>query len=304
MILSASRRTDLPRWYAPWLMERLRAGRVLVRDPVSPGRISRVPLSPEVVDCIVFWTKDPATLLPYLPELEAMGHRFYFQFTLTPYGPDLEPGLRDKPALIETFQALSRRVGRERVLWRYDPILFRGGYSLPWHREQFTRMCEQLSPFTESVTISFLDLYPRLERMGMEAPGAREIEAMAEHIGRTAARTGLRAQACAEARELTPYGIRPAACIDRALLERICGAPLDLGPAKSQRPGCGCCDSVDIGTYDTCRTGCLYCYADHERRTVEPHDPRGELLVGSLRLGDVVKDRACASSLSTQTSLF
>ena len=111
MILSVSRRTDLPRWYSEWLLRRLRAGEVLVRNPYRPGQLRRVPLSPAVVDAIVFWTKDPAPLLPWLDELDGMGYRYLFQFTLTPYGPEIEPGLRDKRAIVETFQVLGCRLG-------------------------------------------------------------------------------------------------------------------------------------------------------------------------------------------------
>ena len=111
MILSVSRRTDIPRWYSEWLLRRLRAGEVLVRNPYRPGQLRRVPLSPAVVDAIVFWTKDPAPLLPWLDELDEMGYRYLFQFTLTPYGPEIEPGLRDKQAIVETFQVLGRRLG-------------------------------------------------------------------------------------------------------------------------------------------------------------------------------------------------
>lgn len=112
MILSVSRRTDIPRWYSEWFLRRLRAGEVLVRNPYRPGQLRRVPLSPAVVDAIVFWTKAPAPLLPWLDELDGMGYRYLFQFTLTPYGPEIEPGLRDKRAIVETFQVLGCRLGR------------------------------------------------------------------------------------------------------------------------------------------------------------------------------------------------
>ena len=118
MIVSASRRTDIPRWYAPWLMNRLRAGEVMVREPYRPHRLRRYALTPEGVDAVVFWTKDPRPLLPHLDELEGMGFRALFQFTLTPYGADIEPGLGDKGEILAAFQALGRRLGRERVLWR------------------------------------------------------------------------------------------------------------------------------------------------------------------------------------------
>ncbi|MEO2798907.1 DUF1848 family protein, partial [Flavonifractor plautii] len=160
MILSVSRRTDIPRWYSEWLLRRLRAGEVLVRNPYRPGQLRRVPLSPAVVDAIVFWTKDPAPLLPWLDELDGMGYRYLFQFTLTPYGPEIEPGLRDKRAIVETFQVLGRRLGRGRVLWRYDPILFTDAIGLAWHEARFRKLCKALSPFTDQVTVSFLDPYP------------------------------------------------------------------------------------------------------------------------------------------------
>ncbi len=161
MILSVSRRTDIPRWYSEWLLRRLRAGEVLVRNPYRPGQLRRVPLSPAVVDAIVFWTKDPAPLLPWLDELDGMGYRYLFQFTLTPYGPEIEPGLRDKRAIVETFQVLGCRLGRGRVLWRYDPILFTDAIGLAWHEARFRKLCKALSPFTDQVTVSFLDPYPR-----------------------------------------------------------------------------------------------------------------------------------------------
>lgn len=170
MILSVSRRTDIPRWYSEWFLRRLRAGEVLVRNPYRPGQLRRVPLSPAVVDAIVFWTKDPAPLLPRLDELDGMGYRYLFQFTLTPYGPEIEPGLRDKRAIVETFQALGRRLGRGRVLWRYDPILFTDAIGLAWHEARFRKLCKVLSPFTDQVTVSFLDPYPGRPMGGLRPP--------------------------------------------------------------------------------------------------------------------------------------
>ena len=265
MIVSASRRTDLPAFYSEWLMERLRAGFVDVRNPRNPAQTRRVSLLAEDVDCFVFWTKDPAPMLPLLPELDRMGHRYYFQFTLTPYGKTLEPGLRDKAALLETFRELAAHVGRERVVWRYDPIVLNGVYDLAFHRERFAAYAARLAGCTEQATISFVDRYAKLAR-AYQRGLLREIlpEEQAELCGSfaaTAAREGLRLAACCEA-GLEPYGVAQAHCIDRELAERLCGGPVSAAPDKNQRPGCGCAASVDIGSYGKCGHGCIYCYAN------------------------------------------
>ena len=123
MILSVSRRTDIPAFYSDWFLRRLQEGYCLVRNPMNPRQISRIALSPKVVDCIVFWTKNPAPLLQKLPEIRRMGYEFYFQFTLTPYGRDLEQNLPAKNVLLSTFRKLGQLIGPERVVWRYDPIV-------------------------------------------------------------------------------------------------------------------------------------------------------------------------------------
>src|SRR5699024_6717790 len=125
---------------------------------------------PEGVDAVVFWTKDPRPLLPHLDEIKAMGYRSLLQFTLTPYGADIEPGLEDKGEILAAFQALGRRLGRERVLWRYDPVLLADAINVDWHRERFRALCERLSPYTDQVTLSFLDPYPGRPMDGLRAP--------------------------------------------------------------------------------------------------------------------------------------
>ncbi len=285
VILSASRRTDIPAHYADWFMRRLRAGEVLTRNPLNPTQLRRVPLSPETVDCVVFWTKDARPLLPLLPAMDEMGYRFCIQWTLTPYGPELEPGFADKAGILEAFCEAGRRWGRLRLLWRYDPILVNDTWTVRAHQEAFARLCQRLGPYTETVTVSFVDLYAKLKSPLVRAPSPEETAELAEFIGQTARAHGLRAQACCEALDLRPCGIAKASCIDRALLERICGCELDLKPDKNQRPGCGCYASVDIGMYDSCPSGCVYCYANRSRAAVEKnrlrHDPEGALLLGA-----------------------
>ncbi len=308
MILSASRRTDIPCHYSEWFMNRIQAGYVLVRNPMNPAQISKIPLSPGDVDCIVFWTKDAANMLDKLEVLDGMGYRYYFQFTITPYDPSVEKGLRGKTGIEDTFIRLSRAIGKSRVLWRYDPIVFNDTLSIPYHKEQFARMCEKLCGYTESVTISFVDMYAKLKAPLLREAGEDEIAELAAFIGEQARACGLAAKACCEKIDLSPYGIAKASCIDQGVIERICGAPLKVKADKNQREGCGCCESIDIGAYGTCKTGCIYCYASHSAMSAKNsgnrHDPAGELLMGELREGEKPVCRKVGSNQITQQSLF
>lgn len=163
MILSASRRTDIPNYYMDWFLRRIREGYVDVRNPINPHQISRIALSPSVVDCIVFWTKNPENMLPHLGELAA--YPYYVQFTLTSYGRDIEPNLPDKKdRLIPTFQALSSKIGKERVVWRYDPIFLNQRYTVSYHLAAFSEIARRLRGYTERVVISFIDLYAKTKR--------------------------------------------------------------------------------------------------------------------------------------------
>ena len=216
-------------------MNRIREGRVAVRNPYNAAQTRVLALSPETVDCIVFWTKDPGPLLPYLPELDARGYRYYFQFTRTPYGRALEPGLREPDALDAAFRALSRRVGRDRIVWRYDPILLTEDFGIAAHITDFTAMCGRLAEYAARVTVSFVDLYPSMKNPCFRAPDEAEMQEIAAHIGAEARRHGLIAAACCERADLTPFGIVPAACIDPELVRSLCGRPLQLRRDRNQR---------------------------------------------------------------------
>ena len=284
MIVSVSRRTDIPAFYMEWFMNRVRAGYALTRNPVNRSQVRRVSLHPSDVDCLVFWTKDPRGLLPHLPELDARGFASYVQFTLTPYGPDLEPGLRDKEALADVFAQLGELAGKDRLVWRYDPILLWEGVDADYHANAFEKLCRRLHPYTNTVVISFVDEYAKARHPAVRALPQEQQIRLAGLFFRIAMSYGLSATACCEALDLTPYGVGPACCVDRARIERITGRPLAARPERNQRPGCRCAASVDIGAYNTCPHGCVYCYANHSRRSVEEnwrkHRPDGEFLLG------------------------
>ena len=194
MILSASRRTDLPNYYSDWFLNRVREGFLDVRNPFNARQISRISLSPEVVDCIVFWTKNPAPMLGRLRELE--GYDFYFQFTLTGYGAEVEAGLPDKrQVLIPAFKRLAQELGEGRVVWRYDPIFINRRYTPAYHLKAFREIAEALSGCTDLVIISFLDLYRKIrgnmERLQMEPLGNDGMLEMAGEMARIAAGCGM-----------------------------------------------------------------------------------------------------------------
>ena len=299
MILSASRRTDIPCYFSEWFMNRIREGYVLSRNPMNYNQISRIALSPNVVDCIVFWTKDAANILPYLDELDGLGFRYYFQYTITPYGCQLEKNLREKSGIEDSFVELSRRIGRERVVWRYDPVLYTEGVDFAYHREHFVRMCEKLAAYSDTVMVSFIDIYAKVKSSGLRALREDEMTELAEFFRVTAKEYGIRASACCERSELLPEGMEMEACIDRRRVERICGYSLALPSEKNQRDGCRCCASVDIGAYNSCVNGCVYCYANRgtsgAEKYLRSHNPKGELLVGTLLEGEKVSVRKVES---------
>ena len=311
MIISASRRTDIPTYYSEWFFNRLREGYVLVRNPMNARQISRISLSPEAVDGIVFWTKNPVPMLSRLGELEP--YPYYFQFTLTAYGRDVEPNLPGKNGvLIPAFQELSRMAGRERVVWRYDPIFLSDRYTVEYHCRYFRVLAAKLGEYTEKCTVSFLDFYRSTAR-NMRSLHIREMTAaqqreMMERFSEIAGEYGLYIDTCSEAISLEDLGVSHASCVDRERLERIGGYRLNVGRDRNQREECGCAASVDIGAYDTCGNGCLYCYATDSRpraaERVRAHRPDSPILFGTVGPEDVIREREAVSLREQQLSLF
>lgn len=311
MIISASRRTDLPAYYSRWFFERLRDGYALVRNPVNPRQVSYVSLSPSVVDGFVFWTKNPGPMLPYLDQLPDLP--YYFQITLTPYKADIETNLPSKrEKILPAIYQLARRIGPDRIVWRYDPIFLTRDYSVSFHKKAFAQLARALKGQTFRCMISFLDWYAPMEkRMAPLSPQPVEAAArteLAASFSGAAQENGMEIFTCAEAADLSPYGIEHGCCIDGALLEQIGGQPLSIKKDPSQRPACGCAQSIDIGAYDSCPAGCLYCYGDHGagrlQKNLAAYDPASPLLCSRLHPDDMVRERKMASCKSAQVSLF
>ncbi|MEF2677702.1 MAG: DUF1848 family protein, partial [Bilophila wadsworthia] len=198
MLFSASRRTDIPTYYSEWLCNRLEAGNVCVRHDAR--RVTRYVFSREAVDCLVLWTKNPLPLLDRLALLR--GWPCVFQFTLTGYGRDVEPGLPDKLQLVEAMKRLSEAFGSERVIWRYDPIFFSGAYSLSWHVRCFDALTKRLEGVTRTCVVSFLDMYPKLRRripaLGLCGDSGQARKELLAAFAAMAERRGIRLSLCAE----------------------------------------------------------------------------------------------------------
>ena len=296
MIISASRRTDIPAFYTPWFMHRVRAGYCTVPNPFNRTQVSTVSLRPEEVDVIVFWTRNPRPLLSALDELDTRGYRYYFQYTLLDNPRALDPKSPPVEAAIATFQALAERVGPARVIWRYDPIVLSTATDADFHLARYARIAAALRGYTTRSVVSVMDHYKKAARrlrslaaQGIElaATPAEQMPGFAElmqGLAAIAAASDMEIQSCAEELDLTGYGIRPGKCIDDVYICRVFGRQLDLKKDPSQRAACGCVVSRDIGMYDSCLFGCTYCYAtsSFERAAGHHagHDATGEALVG------------------------
>ena len=288
MIISASRRTDIPACYSDWFFKRLKAGFAMVRNPFNPKQVKKVDLSPQAVDGFVFWTKDPSPMIPRLIELKS--YSFYFTFTLTSYGKDIEPGFNDKCTLIKTFKDLSLMIGPEKVIWRYDPIILNDKYTKEFHIEKFREMATELNGYTEKCIISFVDSYlsinKSLQAIGSEEINNQDMKNLAAPFSKAALNNSMQIATCCEPADLSLYGITHNKCIDEELLSKISGAEIKASKDRNQRGACGCATSVDIGAYDTCHKSCLYCYANHSQKTLKRnlmnHNPDSPFLTGNL----------------------
>lgn len=299
MIISASRRTDIPAYYSEWFFNRIKEGFLYVRNPMNIYQVSKISLNPEVVDFIVFWTKNAEPIINRLEELK--DYNYYFQFTVTSYGKDIEENVPEKGKyIIPTFKNLSKKIGKEKVIWRYDPILLSSKYTKEYHYENFEKIAKELYQYTDKCTISFLDFYQKTERnlkkFCIYPFNENDFNDIANNLSNIAKTYNLTLDTCAEKVDLERYGIAHSHCIDANLMERLTNYEFKVTKDKNQRKECGCVESIDIGSYNTCKNGCKYCYANFNQHKVEinslNHDPNSPFLFGTLDLSkDQIKER-------------
>ncbi|MBP2634441.1 MAG: hypothetical protein H6Q72_348 [Firmicutes bacterium] len=311
MIISASRRTDIPAFYSSWFINRLREGFVYVKNPMNSRQISKVSLNHEVVDCIVFWTKNAVPLMDKLDIIDSMGYPYYFLWTITPYGKDIESNVPDKAKMIESFKELSNRIGSRRVIWRYDPIIINRRFTIEYHSENFSAMCRLLSRHTNKCIFSYVDLYTKTSKHAKnileQEINTQNMLKMAKCFSEIATANHISLETCSEEIELEQFGIGHSACINKETVEDVIGSSIWVKKA-SQRPFCQCIESVDIGAYDCCLHGCIYCYANSSAKALcvneKKHNAKFPLLIGGINANDNIVEKVCKTLKNTQIELL
>ena len=276
MIISASRRTDIPAFYSDWFMNRLRDGYLIWTNPYNANQRKLIDLSPESVDVIVFWTKNPYPLLKYLDEINDMGYHYYFQYTLNQYPKTIEPRVPNLSSRIETFKLLSEKIGPENVVWRYDPIILSNQTPIEYHIDTFADLSLKLKDHTKRVVISFLDFYGDVAKKLNKIPELKaqdilnfksDLDKLLTFMKETSLKHNFEIVTCGEKINLERYGITHGKCIDDSLIKESFGLDLKVGKDKGQREECLCSEALDIGKYNTCCFACSYCYATSSEKT-------------------------------------
>ncbi len=289
MIVSASYRTDIPAFYGRWFLERLREGACRVVNPYG-GPDSEIPLTPEAVEGFVFWTRNAKPFLPALTEVRTRGFPFIVQYTVTGYPRELEPSVVPADQAVAVIAELARCYGKRAVVWRYDPVFVTSLTPPAWHRTHFAELAAALAGSSGEVVLSFAQIYAKTrvnsdraaERHGFfwSDPEPAEKLALLRDLAAIAADHGITPTLCTQP-ELAASGIAPARCIDAVRLADVAGRPI-AARTKGNRPGCLCAQSRDIGAYDTCPHGCVYCYAvrrpELAKRRHRAHDPNAAVL--------------------------
>lgn len=286
VIVSASRSTDIPAFYADWMLSRLRQGYCTW---INPFNRQEYKVSFKNTRLIVFWSKNPKSMLERLADVEVLGFKqYYFQFTLNDYVTEgLEPNVPGVEERIDTFRRLADKIGKERVIWRFDPLLLTDKITIEVLLDRIAKIGRRLKGYTEKLVFSFIDIasYRKVQK-NLSSLGCREFSAeeqvrFAISLASLNEMLGFRLATCAEEVNLDKYGIMHNKCIDDELMLRefnadaklmeFIGAERDIfgkltirksKKDKGQRKSCGCVTSKDIGMYNTCPHLCRYCYAN------------------------------------------
>jgi len=311
MIINTGCRTDIPAFYSKWLMNRITEGYVLVRNPYYPSQVTKYSLSPKVVDCLVFCTKNPEPMLKYLDELSI--YKQYWFVTITPYGKDIEPVVPDKEKVIESFKNLSKYIGAKSIGWRYDPIFINKEFDVKKHIESFEKMCKTLKGYTYNCTISFLDLYEKVKRNApdLRPPTKEEQIQIAKEFYRIGKENDIIIHSCCEKTFLAEYGLKCNGCMSQEIIEKSIECKLEPSKKKNLRQECNCLMGNDIGAYNTCGHLCKYCYANANKdlviKNIKKHNENSPLLIGNVEKGDKIteaKQKSWIASFNEQISFI
>lgn len=305
MILFVSGRCDIPAFFSTWFYNRLKEGYVDVRNPFDSHAISRIYLNEQNIDVILFCTKNP---IPMLSRLDEIAFPYLFHITFTPYHHDIEPMVINKKKILEAIRQLSDKLGKERVIVRYDPILLTDKYTIAYHERAFHKLCEELYGYVDKIIISFVDLYKNTKEhkneVGLTEITEQDMHAIAKYFGSIAKKYHMNISTCAEEIDLQAYGIQKGKCIDRIALEKVAQHSLAHIKDKGVRQQCSCIQTVDIGDYNCCVHGCKYCYANYQtsliQENMQMHDPNSSVLIGHIQETDriVIREEKRIQQLS------
>ena len=312
MILNTGLRTDIPGFFSEWFYNRIEDGFVYVRNPYAKNQIYSYRLDPELIDCIIFCTKNPKPMFENLEKIDKFNQ--YWHITITPYEKEIEPNVPPMNDVLESFKYLSKKLGKENVTLRYDPIFINEKYTLEKHIESFEYIINSLSGYTTEAIISFIDLYEKTKR---NFPKAREVTKderlkLGKEFAQIGKKNNITIKTCVEGTELDKFGIDSSGCMTKEVIERAINKNLNIPKQKARNGECYCLLNNDIGEYNTCDHGCLYCYANSNKRLVKRnlklHDPKSPILIGEIKEDDIIKEMNQKSLIindsTRQTKLF
>lgn len=290
MILMVSGRCDIVAFYSKWFMNRYKDGYVMVRNPFNNNLVNKIDFNN--VDAIMFCTKNPLPIIPYLKEIDKP---ILFHITLTPYNKDIEPNVIDKKKIIDGIKKISKIIGIDNIYVRYDPIFFSDKYNLDYHVKMFDRMCKQLNGYVKKIIVSFMDEYKNVLKnkkyLKYRLINERDYQEIGLNFAKSAKENGMTVQTCYEKRDLSEYGFIKGECLSKELVYKLTGKKYPKWKARS----CNCVSMVDIGVYNSCNHLCKYCYANYNEDEISNnilnHNLDSPLLIGELKKDDIIKER-------------
>ncbi len=309
MIINTGGRTDTVNYYSDWLLNRFKEGFVYSRNPFYPSQVYKYILSPDIVDCVIFCSKNYKPILKRFHEISDRFNVFCF-YTITAYDKDIEPNVPSIEESIETLIKLSKIIGKEKISWRYDPVLLTTKYTIDRHLQTFEYMAKELSPYVSFCIFSFVEMYKKLSKNMPEIiPFTQEDKIqILKNFGEFSKKYNLKIQTCADPEDYTNYGISHSGCITTEVLSNALGIKFKKMPHNGNRKNCKCMPSRDIGAYNTCPNGCKYCYANSDpeiaKKILPKHDPTSPILIGNITPNDIIIESKQESFILPQQTLF
>jgi hypothetical protein len=293
MIINTGSRTDTVQYYTKWLLKRFEEGFVYSRNPLFKNKVTMYELNPEVLDCVIFCSKNYA---PILNDITSITDKFntYFHYTITAYSKDIEPNVPSIDESIETLIKLSNIVGKQRIAWRYDPILLTTKYTKNLHYETFNYMAEKISPYVDRCIFSFVEMYKKLKTNMPEIILLNENDKLeiAKNLGKIAKNHNLILQTCATNGDYSQFGIKQSGCMTSEILGNANDIVFKKIKHSGNRSGCNCMENRNIGDYDTCPNDCKYCYANQNpqiaQENYKKHNPNSAFILGDLKETDEI----------------